>query len=214
MHKIRGLFLGFIIWIVYRTLLMTWRVRIVEPDSMKALMKERKPFILAHFHGDEIPLISLASRYKIATMTSTSKDGEMMTTVLHLLGAKTSRGSSTRGGISALKGLIQYCKNGSNSSMAVDGPKGPIYEVKPGVFELARLIKAPIFAGGVSCDRAWHFPRSWNKAFLPKPFAQVNIVWTPFNFTIDKTTDPRSPELADSLKNQIFAARSQSAKLT
>lgn len=214
MHKIRGLFLGFIIWIVYRTLLMTWRVRIVEPDSMKALMKERKPFILAHFHGDEIPLISLASRYKIATMTSTSKDGEMMTTVLHLLGAKTSRGSSTRGGISALKGLIQYCKNGSNSSMAVDGPKGPIYEVKPGVFELARLIKAPIFAGGVSCDCAWHFPRSWNKAFLPKPFAQVNIVWTPFNFTIDKTTDPRSPELADSLKNQIFAARSQSAKLT
>lgn len=214
MHKIRGLILGFIIWVIYRTLLMTWKVRVVEPESMKTMLKEKKPFILAHFHGDEIPLISLASRYKIATMTSTSKDGEMMTTVLHLLGAKTSRGSSTRGGISALKGLIQFCKNGSNSSMAVDGPKGPIYEVKPGVFELARLIKAPIFAGGVSCDRAWHFPRSWNKAFLPKPFAQVNIVWTPFNFTIDKTTDPRSPELADSLKNQIFAARSQSAKLT
>lgn len=214
MHKIRGLILGFIIWVIYRTLLMTWKVRLVEPEAMKTMLKEKKPFILAHFHGDEIPLISLASRYKIATMTSTSKDGEMMTTVLHLLGAKTSRGSSTRGGISALKGLIQYCKNGSNSSMAVDGPKGPIYEVKPGVFELARLIKAPIFAGGVSCDRAWHFPRSWNKAFLPKPFAQVNIVWTPFNFTIDKTTDPRSPELANSLKNQIFAARSQSSVFT
>lgn len=214
MHKIRGLILGFIIWVIYRTLLMTWKVRLVEPEAMKTMLKEKKPFILAHFHGDEIPLISLASRYKIATMTSTSKDGEMMTTVLHLLGAKTSRGSSTRGGISALKGLIQYCKNGSNSSMAVDGPKGPIYEVKPGVFELARLIKAPIFAGGVSCDRAWHFPRSWNKAFLPKPFAQVNIVWMPFNFTIDKTTDPRSPELANSLKNQIFAARSQSSVFT
>jgi len=214
MHKLRGLILGFIIWIIYKSLSMTWKVRIVEPDTMKTMIKEKKPFILAHFHGDEIPLISLASRYKIATMTSTSKDGEMMNTVLHLLGAKTSRGSSTRGGISALKGLLAYCKNGSNCSMAVDGPKGPIYEVKPGVFEIARLMKAPIFAGGVFCDRAWHFPRSWNKAYLPKPFAQLKVVWTPFNFTIDKNTDPRSPELANALKNQIFDARSQSSIFT
>lgn len=214
MHKIRGLFLGFIVWVIYKLLSMTWKVELQEPDEMKAMMKERKPFILAHFHGDEIPLISLASRYKIATMTSTSKDGEMMNTALILLGAKTSRGSATRGGVSALKGLLKYCKEGSNCSMAVDGPKGPIFEVKPGVFEIARLMKAPIFAGGVFCDRAWHFPRAWNKAYLPKPFAQVRIVWTRFNFSIDKNTDPRSPELANSLKNQLFDARSQSAKLT
>lgn len=214
MNKIRGLVLGFIVWVIYKSLSMTWKIRIVEPDSMKAVLKEKRPIILAHFHGDEIPLISLASKYKIATMTSTSKDGEMMNTILHLLGAKTSRGSSTRGGISALKGLINYCKSGSNCSMAVDGPKGPIFEVKPGVFELARLMKAPIFAGGVSCDRAWHFPRAWNKAYLPKPFAQLNVIWLEFNFTIDKSTDPRSAELATALKNQILAARSHSAKLT
>ena len=214
MHKLRGLVLGFIVWVIYKLLSMTWKVQIIEPDSMKAMMKEKKPFILAHFHGDEIPLISLASRYKIATMTSTSKDGEMMNTILHLLGAKTSRGSATRGGVSALKGLLKFCKEGSNCSMAVDGPKGPIFEVKPGVFEISRLMKAPIYAGAVNCDRAWHFPRSWNKAYLPKPFAQLKVLWLEFNFTIDKTTDPRSPELATSLKNQILAARSQSAKLT
>lgn len=214
MHKLRGYVLGFIVWVIYKLLSMTWKVEIQEPEDMKAMMKEKKPFILAHFHGDEIPLISLTSRYKIATMTSTSKDGEMMNTALILLGAKTSRGSATRGGVSALKGLLKYCKEGSNCSMAVDGPKGPIFEVKPGVFEIARLMKAPIFSGGVFCDRAWHFPRSWNKAYLPKPFAQLKIVWLPFNFTIDKNTDPRSSELANSLKNQLFDARSQSAKLT
>lgn len=214
MHKLRGLVLGFIIWVIYKSLSMTWKVKIIEPDSMKNMMKEKKPFILAHFHGDELALISLASRYKIATMTSTSKDGEMMNTVLHLLGAKTSRGSATRGAVSALKGLLKYCKEGSNCSMAVDGPKGPIYEVKPGVFEIARLMKAPIVAGGVHCDRAWHFPRSWNKTYLPKPFAQLTVLWLEFNFIIDKSTDPRSPELATSLKNQILAARSQSSVLT
>lgn len=213
MHKIRGFVLGFIVWVIYKILSMTWKTKIIETDSMKTHMKEKKPMILAHFHGDEIPLISLVSRYKIATMSSTSKDGEMMNTILKLLGAKTSRGSATRGGVSALKGLLKYCKEGSNCSMAVDGPKGPIYEVKPGVFEIARLIKAPIYAGAVHCDRAWHFPRSWNKAYLPKPFAQLTVLWLDFDFVIDKSTDPRSPELATSLKNQILAARSQSSVL-
>lgn len=212
MNKLRAYILGFIVWVIYKSLSMTWKIRLHEPEKMKSFLRDKKPIILAHFHGDEIPLIALTSRYKIATMTSTSKDGEMMNFVLRLLGAKTSRGSSTRGGIGALKGLLHYCKNGSNCSMAVDGPKGPIYQVKPGVFELARLMKAPIFAGGVTCDRAWRFPKSWNQAYLPKPFAQLSITWTDFDFTIDKNTDPRSEDLAISLKNQLFDARSQSAK--
>lgn len=212
MDKVRGYLLGFFVWVIYKLLSMTWKISIQEPESLKKYLSEKQPVILAHFHGDEIAFVSLVPRYRIATMTSTSKDGEMMNTVLKLLGAKTSRGSSTRGGISALKGLIQYCKSGSNCSMAVDGPKGPIYEVKPGVFELARLMKAPIFAGGISCDKKWVFPRSWNQTYVPKPFAQLSVVWLPFGFTVDKNTDPRTPELANSLKNQLFDARSQSAK--
>ena len=85
MHKIRGFVLGFIVWVIYKILSMTWKTKIIETDSMKTHMKEKKPMILAHFHGDEIPLISLVSRYKIATMSSTSKDGEMMNTILKLL---------------------------------------------------------------------------------------------------------------------------------
>lgn len=213
MNKLRGYILGFLIWVIYKILSMTWRIKIHEPEIMKVYLFEKKPIILAHFHGDEIPLVALTPRYKIATMTSTSKDGEMMNTVLHLLGGKTSRGSSTRGGVSALKGLIQLCKQGSNCSLAVDGPKGPIYEVKPGVFELARLMRAPIFSGGVSCDKKWIFPKSWNQAYVPKPFAQINVVWNSFDFVIDKTVDPRSPDLANSLKNQLFDARSQASKV-
>ena len=211
MNKIRGWVLGFIIWVIYRLLSMTWKISIYEPNSLKENLKNKTPVILAHFHGDELAFVCLTPKYKIATMTSTSKDGELMNTVLHLLGGKTSRGSSTRGGVSALKGLIQLCKKGSNCSVAVDGPKGPIYEVKPGVFELSRLLKAPIYAGGLTCDRAWHFPKAWNKTFLPKPFAQINFYWSEFNYTISKDTDPRSVELANALKNQLFDAKSQSA---
>ncbi len=212
-NKIRGFFLGFLIFIIYRTLSLTWKFQVSEPDELKNDLQQKTPFIMAHFHGDELALVALSKHYRIATMTSTSKDGEMMNTVLFLMGAKTSRGSSTRGGVSALKGLIQLSKNGSNSSFAVDGPKGPLHEVKPGLFELSRLMKSKIYSGGVACNQAWHFPKSWNQTYLPKPFATIQVVWLGPLEPVTKLADPRSPELAKALQNQLFAARQQAGKL-
>lgn len=213
MHKLRGFVLGFLIWIIYKTLSLTWRIHIAEPTSLKDRLEKKVPVILAHFHQDELALVALTPLYKIATMTSTSKDGELISTVLKLMGGAVSRGSSTRGGASALKGLINLCRKGANSSVAVDGPKGPIYEVKPGIFELSRLLKSPIYAGGVFCDRAWNFPRAWNKTFLPKPFAVIRVVWIQAFDFVPKDQDPRSPELAKALNNQLFAARQQASNL-
>ncbi len=213
MHKLRGLFIGIIVWFFYRLLSWSWRIELYEPAGIISNLKKNAPFILAHFHGDEAPLLYLAGKYRLATMISTSKDGEMMNVIYKLLGGKTSRGSSTRGGVSALKGLIEHVKKGSSCNIAVDGPRGPIYEVKPGVFELSRLLKAEIFAGGAYAESVWKFPRSWNQAYLPKPFSRVVIVWLGPLGPITKNDDPRSPELAKTLQNQLFAARRRAANL-
>jgi len=194
-------------------MVLTWRIELHEPERLKETIKNKTPSFLAHFHGDEGPLLQLASRYKLSTMISTSKDGEIMNVVYTLLGGKASRGSSTRGGVTALKGLIELVKKGRSCNISVDGPKGPIYEVKPGVFELSRLLKSEIFTGSAYCESAWHFPKSWNKAYFPKPFARIVIVWTgPFG-PVTKADDPRSPELAKTLQNQLFAAKQQAANL-
>lgn len=211
MSKLKRILTGFIVWILYRSVSLTWRVSIYEPEPLLEDLKRKKSVIFAHFHGDELVLISLARRYRVATMTSTSKDGEIMNTTLRLLGAKTSRGSSTRGGTAALKGLIRLSKEGYSSSFAVDGPRGPIFKVKPGVFEFSRLTNSDIYAGGVYCDRAWHFPRSWNKTFFPKPFARINIRWEGPHKAITKEQDPRSQDLAIMLENQLFDARRNAA---
>ena len=145
--KSRGVILGFIIWVFYRLISITWRVELHEPEELKELMKDKKPFILAHFHGDEFAMLFLVPRYKLSTMISTSKDGELVNIVYRLLGGTASRGSSTRGGVSALKGLIELSKKGNSCNVSVDGPKGPLHEVKPGIFELSRVLKTKIFAG-------------------------------------------------------------------
>lgn len=209
----RKYFLGLIVWLFFKSLSSTWRVKIEEPQAMKDFIANGQPLVLAHWHGDEVALIYLVSRYRIATITSTSKDGEMMNTVIRLLGGKTSRGSSTRGAINALKGLIRIVKSEKrNSSFAVDGPKGPIYKIKPGVFELSRLMKSPIFAAGVSCDRAWIFHKAWNKAYLPKPFAKIHIHWVGPVGPIGPDQDPRSEDLAKQLEDAMRNAKALAIK--
>ena len=214
MNRIRGFFFGALIFLIYRALSLTWKIKVYEPDSLIKLRKEKKPFILSHFHGDELALVCLTKRYKIATMTSTSKDGELMNTVLILLGGKTSRGSSTRGGVSALKGLIKLCKNGHSCSVAVDGPKGPIYKVKPGVFEIAKLSKSKIFAAGVYCNRFWSFPKAWNQTYLPKPFSKIIVNWSEFDTTDFEPIDPKSPHIAIQLEKLLFESKHKAKNLS
>jgi lysophospholipid acyltransferase (LPLAT)-like uncharacterized protein len=210
---IRKYFWGFLAWLILRSLIATWRIKVTEPESFKKAMRNREPLILAHWHGDELALIYLFTRYKVATITSTSKDGEIMDAAVKMLGGKTSRGSSTRGAVGALKGLLRIVKEHRfNASFAVDGPKGPIYQVKPGVFEISRLMKAPIYYAGVATNRAWRFEKAWNKSYLPKPFATVEIQWFGPIDPISKDLDPRSENLSQNLADALHKARSEAAK--
>ena len=208
----RTYILPIVVFVFYKTLSATWRVRIIEPDLLKKALEDQTPVVLAHWHGDELALISIVKRYRIATIASQSKDGELMAKVLKWLGAKTSRGSSTRGGVQALKGLLRLLKDGGNCSFAVDGPKGPLHKVKPGVFEISRMASAPIFAAGVAVDRAIHFPRSWNKTYLPKPFAKVIIYWLGPLPPVSREVDPRNPDLALELEGLLHQAKDQALK--
>ncbi len=202
----------FLVWLVYRAVSSTWSVQVQEPEELKNFSQKRRAIIMAHWHGDEIVLLSLIKRYRIATISSNSIDGDMMTRIVHLVGGKTSRGSSTRGGVGALKGLIRLVRQGYNCSFAVDGPKGPLYFVKPGIFELSRTLDCPIFAAGVTCDRAWHFPRSWNKTYFPKPFAKIIVHWEGPIPAVGRDEDPRAEHLAVTLKDALHCSKDKSQK--
>ena len=59
----------------------TWRLTVIEDAAMKAALA-RGPVAFAHWHGDEMVVLRLGRRYHCAAMTSTSKDGELMTRIL------------------------------------------------------------------------------------------------------------------------------------
>lgn len=190
-----------------------WRIRLtIHPDTQKKIL-EKKPLILAHWHGDELAVLHLVHRYKLATMTSTSKDGQLIDFVINKFGGATSRGSSTRGAVSALKGLIRLSRAGHILSIAVDGPRGPIYQPKPGVFELSRVCHAEIVPVGVSVQFAHTFHKSWNKTYLPYPFSRVEIHFGETIPVLSTEQNPKDQALAQDLTQRLFVARQQAAKL-
>jgi lysophospholipid acyltransferase (LPLAT)-like uncharacterized protein len=199
--------LGFLIWLLYRPLSLTWRVTSRGPQSMDDALRERRPIILAHWHGDLFALACLVKRYRLVTIASRSKDGRIMGTLLRLLGAKITTGSSSKGGAAALKGLIRLMREGYNCSFAVDGPRGPIYQLKPGVLETSRVLQCPIYYASVSCDRAFHWHRSWDRAYIPKPFARIDVQWRGPVPAVDRDDDPRDPDVLARLEHLMLQAK-------
>lgn len=203
--------LPLLLFLVYSALKLTWRIRVIESPSFQKALKENKPMVLAHWHGDELGILYLLKRYRAATMVSTSKDGELMAAIVRMFGAKTSRGSSTRGGASALKGIIRLSREGWRPSVAVDGPKGPYHRVKPGVFEISKVVGGSIFPISVACDRKFIFEKSWNKTFLPLPFARIVVVWGDEFPAVARDADSRDPDLARRLEEALANAGHQAS---
>lgn len=192
---------------------MTWKIEIHESEDVKSFMKNKESFIIAHWHGDELGILHLLKPYHVACIISTSKDGELMNKATHLLGAETVRGSSTRGGTRALKGIIRLKNKGRRPSVAVDGPKGPIYEVKPGVFQISRLTNLPIVPLSFHSSSSHVFEKSWNKSKLPLPFAKVTILWGETMAGLKKSDNPKDEAFSLELQNKLNATRSHAEKL-
>ena len=195
-----------LIWLVYRLWSLSWRTASIEHPSVTQARRDGRPCVYAHWHGDELAILRLVGPYRIATMTSTSRDGQVMDRVLRLLGGTSCRGSSSRGGMGALKGLVRLCRNGHNASLAVDGPRGPLHEVKPGVFQLARLAGGVVVPVGVAAGAAHIFHKSWNKAQLPWPFARVVTVFGPAMEPAERCAENGYDEATRELADAIHAA--------
>lgn len=204
--------LPYIVFYIHRLAALTWRIRIYESPSLIDDLKNKRCSVLAHWHGEQSGLVLTISRYNVTIMTSQSRDGELMTRFVELYGAKTVRGSSSKGAVGALKGMIRLSHDGYNPAISVDGPRGPFHSVKPGVFELSRVCRAKIYPGVVVASSAWRFARAWDRSFFPKPFAKVLIYWGEPVGPIKADDDCKSPELAKILLESFESTREKALK--
>lgn len=110
----------------------------------------------------------------IVVITSQSFDGEYIARFIRRFGYGAVRGSSTRGGVSALVELIRATRAGLPAAFSIDGPKGPKYVAKAGACVLAKKTRNPMMPFVVETKNYWEV-KSWDRLQIPKPFSRVRV---------------------------------------
>jgi lysophospholipid acyltransferase (LPLAT)-like uncharacterized protein len=142
-----------------------------EPPSPPDATLE-KPVIYTFWHRAVFAGAWLWRKTGIAVMVSRSFDGEYIARTIEKLGFVAVRGSSSRGGASALLGLKSQLEQGFSVAFTIDGPRGPKYVAKPGPVLLSRASASPMAAFCVALSDAWVL-NTWDALMIPKPFSKA-----------------------------------------
>ncbi len=159
---------------VIRALGATWRFGVRGREHLEEARRVHECIVFAFWHGRMLPLAYLHRGGHAHILASEHHDGELLGRTIRLLGFGHVRGSSTRGGTKAIMALAEAVHAGYDVGLTVDGPRGPRYQVKPGVVEVAKLTGAAIVPVTTASRHHKTFA-SWDAFELPAPFARVEV---------------------------------------
>ncbi len=160
-------YLSFVKW--------TTRLRVIAEEHPQALRRKGQRFILAFWHNRQVFFTTTHRGQGFSVLVSLSRDGGIIAKIMELSRIPAVRGSTSRGGDAALRSMISVLERGSDLAISPDGPKGPVYEIKPGVLFLAQKLGIPVvpITNALSCKLI--LKRSWDKFQVPLPFGRAVV---------------------------------------
>lgn len=205
---------SFVSELVYR--LFRVLERMIEIRNVNYPEQEHK-VIFAMWHSDQCSLhgIPFEKRKNVNILISKSGDGEVIARVVQRWGFSTVRGSKDKGirkkgGVRATMEMIEKVNEGQNVAIMVDGPAGPLHEIKNGVIKVAK------HTGGAIIPMVWYSPNktlvrfpTWDKFKIPLGFTKiVNLygepIYVPENSTIEEDN-----AIKEKLKQALFDLEKQ-----
>ncbi len=137
------------------------------------------PVVIAFWHNRLALMAYFFGHYcrgrTALTFISRSRDGQFITDVAAPFGIKAVRGSSSRHGTAAMLTAVRAA-NDLRTDLVItpDGPRGPRYQIRPGVLRLAQATERPIIA--VNYRLKWKFElNSWDRFHVALPFAICHL---------------------------------------
>jgi lysophospholipid acyltransferase (LPLAT)-like uncharacterized protein len=184
------------------------RIRVVGEEIALGCLTDYGRVIVAVWHQRFLPALAYVTKFRHfepIVMISQSRDGELAARLAERLGLVTVRGSSSRGGTTALVAILDALKKNPVVIHIVDGPKGPKGIVKPGLISLAQISGAVILPIIVSTNKAW-IMGSWDQFLVPKLFSKVTIEWGQ-PFVVPRDQDPaRFEEIRMEIEKSLSGA--------
>ena len=169
------------------------------------------------WHSDQCSLhgIPFEKRKNVNILISKSGDGEVIARVVQRWGFSTVRGSKDigerkKGGVRATMEMIEKVNEGQNVAIMVDGPAGPLHEIKNGVIKVAK------HTGGAIIPMVWYSPNkslvklpTWDKFEIPLGFTKlVNLYGEPI-YVPENSTPEEDKAIKEKLKQALFELEKQ-----
>ena len=160
-----------------RLLFLTVRFECREeaPGSFGYFNHGPERFVYCVWHDSMIGPIFGHRCPNIAALVSRHVDGTYVEIALKLIGVSTVRGSTGRGGSSAVRQLMTVAKD-KHISITPDGPRGPRRMVKSGIVFLASQTGRRIIPIAQCCRNSWRIQGSWTNLEIPKPFTTLFLL--------------------------------------
>jgi lysophospholipid acyltransferase (LPLAT)-like uncharacterized protein len=173
-HRGLNWFIAWSVVAICRMLFRTLRIQYLvgAPNTNPYANDGLEGFIYCVWH-DAITYPMFAGRHvRTAALVSQNTDNSHISFGLKMLGIQVVRGSSSRGGASAVRELLRLPAN-THLVLTPDGPRGPRREVKLGMVFLASHSGRGIVPTAFSATRFWKIPGNWTHLAIPKPFSRV-----------------------------------------
>lgn len=171
----------------------TSRIDLPAPPS-------KGPFIIALWHGriSMLHLLRFGDRPMVALISS-HRDGQLIGKCAWHFNILSVFGSTTRGGISAVRQLIRLANEGHHLFITPDGPRGPRMIVDKGIIEIARLSGLPILPASIATSGGKELD-TWDHFLVPAPFSRIAVRWgTPIHIARGSNTADDAARLATAL---------------
>jgi lysophospholipid acyltransferase (LPLAT)-like uncharacterized protein len=179
--KIEGRKARWLIAFGFQLLKMLGRTLRYEVDDRAGIVGQpvRENYIGALWHN-RLLIFPLALRRFFpnrsgAALISASRDGDLLSDAIHRFKYDVVRGSSSKLGASGLLQLSDVLAGGRDVVITPDGPRGPAYEIGPGLVFLAQKTGAPVLPINMEYSSCWRV-KSWDRFIIPKPFSKVRVI--------------------------------------
>ena len=152
----------------------TLRYETEDWENFEKIERDGKIPIYVFWHNRIFAGTYFFRNRKIIVISSRSFDGEYIARFIRRFGYGVVRGSSTRGGVSALVELIHAMRAKLPAAFSIDGPRGPKYVAKSGACVLAKKTGNPMMPFIVETKNFWEIG-SWDRLQIPKPFSRARV---------------------------------------
>jgi lysophospholipid acyltransferase (LPLAT)-like uncharacterized protein len=188
--------------VALNALMGTCRYQREGVENYDRFWRAGQPVIFTLWHGRLLPCTHFHRHQGVVTLISQHRDGEYITRVVRRWGFTAVRGSTTRGGLDALRELIQHVRGGRSLAITPDGPRGPRERMKPGPVLIAQRTGAPIIPVVSGASRA-SYVGGWDRFMIPHPFARLRIAYGEPVFVPRRAGEPEIQAIMDDVERRL-----------